>query len=341
MNLQERINLLVEMGAYMVSDDPAWLAAREKASHENGWFVPPFIQLAIENIADGFLKRRQIEEFVKKYEPENLPGEPGIIGLVPAGNIPLVGFHDIMCIFLSGNYAHIKPSSKDDALIRHLLTVFHERFPEAQPYFQIKERLNNCDAYIATGSNNSSRYFEFYFAAYPHIIRKNRTSAAIITGEESADELEKLADDICQYFGLGCRNVTKLYVPENYDFIPLLNALNKYDWLTDHNKYKNNYDHQLALHILNNNFYMTNGSVLLLENPSLFAPVSQLNYSFYKDKMQVESELAGNDDLQCLVGTGHLPLGMAQCPAIDSFADGVDTMNFLTRLRREKELRRS
>jgi hypothetical protein len=341
MNLQERIDLLVEMGDYMLSDDPAWHAAREKASQENGWFVQPFIQLALENIANGFLKREQLEAFANKYQVGQDPGEPKNIGLVPAGNIPLVGFHDIMCIFLSGNYALIKPSSKDDTLIRHLVTVFTERYPEAVPYLQLRERLKDCDAYIATGSNNSSRYFDFYFGRYPHIIRKNRTSAAIITGKESPEELEKLADDICQYFGLGCRNVTKLYVPENYDFIPLLNALNKYDWLEDHNKYKNNYDHQLALHILNNNYYMTNGSVLLLENPSLFAPVSQLNYSFYKDKKQVESELAGNDDLQCLVGQDYLPLGRAQCPSIDSFADGVDTMEFLNALRGEKELRRS
>jgi hypothetical protein len=340
MNLQERIDLLVEMGDYMLSDDPSWHAAREKASHENGWFVQPFIQLALENIANGFLKSPQLEAFAGKYQLSNNPAEPKNIGLVPAGNIPLVGFHDIMCIFLSGNYALIKPSSKDDALIRHLVTVFTERHPEAEPYFQIRERLKNCDAYIATGSNNSSRYFEFYFGRFPHIIRKNRTSAGIITGEENAAELEKLADDICQYFGLGCRNVTKIYVPENYDFIPLLNALNKYDWLVDHNKYKNNYDHQLALHILNNNYYMTNGSVLLLENPSLFAPVSQLNYSFYKDQKQVESQLAGNDDLQCLVGKDQTPFGSAQCPSIDTFADSVDTMEFLNALRGEKELRR-
>lgn len=341
MNLQERIDLLVEMGEYMLSDDPAWLAAREKASQENGWFAPPFIELALKNIANGFLKKGQLEAFVKNYDIAYEPDDPAIVGLVPAGNIPLVGFHDIMCIFLSGNFAQIKPSSKDDTLIRHLLTVFGERYPASQPFLELKERLNNCDAYIATGSNNSSRYFEYYFGRYPHIIRKNRTSTAIITGEETTEDLEKLADDICQYFGLGCRNVTKLYVPENYDFIPLLNALNKYDWLVDYNKYKNNYDHQLALHILNNNFYMTNGSVLLLENPSLFAPVSQLNYSFYKDRKEVESELAGNDDLQCLVGAGYTAPGYAQCPTIDTFADGVDTMEFLTGLGKGKELRRS
>ena len=144
--------------------------------------------------------------------------------------------------------------------------------------------LKGCDAYIATGSNNSSRYFDYYFGKYPHIIRRNRTSAAILTGDETDEELEKLADDVYQYFGLGCRNVTKIYVPEGYDFIPILEAFKKYNYLADHHKYKNNYDYNLALHLLNKKYYMTNGSVLLIEDPALFSPISQLNYEFYKDR---------------------------------------------------------
>jgi hypothetical protein len=329
MNLQERIDLLVQLGGYMLSDDPGWIAAKEKAFRENSWFVPPFIDLAINNISNGFLTRGHLEAFASRY---NLPvekKEPKKVGLVPAGNIPLVGFHDIMCIFLAGHYAWIKPSSKDEALTKQLIAKINSITPAAEPYFTLSDRLNNCDAYIATGSNNTSRYFEFYFGKYPHIIRKNRTSAAIITGDETATDLEKLSDDICQYFGMGCRNVTKIYVPENYDFIPFLGALNKYDWFADHNKYKNNYDHNLALHILNNKFYMTNGSVLLVEATPLFSPISEVHYEFYTDENKVEGSLSNTNDLQCLVGKHHIPFGQAQCPAIDTFADGVDTMEFL------------
>jgi hypothetical protein len=341
MNLQERIDLLVRLGAYMLSDDPEWLTAKQKASRENTWFIPAFINLAVENIAGRFLSRDQLENFVARYDLPRENHHPEKVGLVPAGNIPLVGFHDMMCIFLSGNYAWIKPSSKDEALTKQLVAKMISINPAAEKYFTLRERLNNCDAYIATGSNNTSRYFEFYFGKYPHIIRRNRTSAAILTGEESKEELEKLADDICQYFGMGCRNVTKLFVPENYDFIPLITALKKYNWLEENNKYKNNYDHNLALHILNHKFYMTNGSVLLVENPALFSPISEVHYEFYVDKEQVESSLASNNDVQCLVGKGHIPFGQAQCPTVDTFADGVDTMQFLKTLGNEKELRRS
>jgi hypothetical protein len=329
MNLQERIDLLVELGVWMQRDDPEWEAAKRKANLENSWFVRPFIDLAVSNIANGFLTRNALESFIFTYD---LPAEntsPKKVGLVPAGNIPLVGFHDIMCIFLTGHYAWIKPSSKDEALIKAIVEKINNISPKASAYFTLSERLNNCDAYIATGSNNTSRYFEYYFGKYPHIIRRNRTSAAILTGNESDSELEKLADDICQYFGMGCRNVTKIYVPENYDFLRLLPALNKYDWLADHHKYKNNYDHNLALHILNNKFYMTNGSVLLVEAPALFSPISEVHYEFYADIKQVESQLSQNDDLQCLVGRAYTPFGQAQCPAISTFADGVDTIRFL------------
>ena len=155
---------------------------------------------------------------------------------------------------------------------------------EVNDLISFSEMLKGCDAYIATGSNNSAGYFEYYFGKYPHIIRRNRTSVAILTGNETNEELEKLADDVYLYFGLGCRNVTKLYVPEGYDFIPLLTAFKKYNYLADHHKYKNNYDYNLAIHLLNKKFYMSNESLLLVEDASLFSPISQLNYEFYTDQ---------------------------------------------------------
>jgi len=197
-------------------------------------------------------------------------------------------------------------------------------------FFQ--EIVKNCDAYIATGNNNSARYFEYYFKKYPHIIRRNRTSVAILDGNETAKELEELADDVHLYFGMGCRNVTKIFVPKEYDFIPLLTAFKKYDHFKDHNKYKNNYDYYLALHILNGKFYMANESLILLENPSIFSPISQLNYEFYTDKKTVEKILRSMEDLQCTVGHGHIPFGQAQLPSLTDYADGIDTLNFLTKL---------
>ena len=192
--------------------------------------------------------------------------------------------------------------------------------------------LKSCDAYIATGSNNSSRYFEYYFSRYPNIIRKNRTSVSVLTGKETPEELESLADDVHLYFGLGCRNVTKIYVPRGYDFIPLLDACKKYSWMIEHHKYKNNYDYNLAIHLLNKKYYMTNGSVLLVEEPSLFSPISQLNYEFYGPEQDPVRQLAGHPDLQCLVGQGGIPLGRSQQPRLKDYADGIDSLSFLAGL---------
>ena len=249
-----------------------------------------------------------------------------------AGNIPLVGFHDLLTVFITGHKAIIKTSSKDKVLIRHIVDKLIEWETEISSFIRFEELLKGCEAYIATGSNNSSRYFEYYFGKYPHIIRKNKTSIALLTGQETTVELEKLADDVFLYFGLGCRNITRIFVPAAYDFIPLLEAFKKYDYLIDHHKYKNNYDYNLAIHILNNKFYMTNGSVLLSENESFFSPISQLNYSLYAEWEKLISQLKEKEEIQCIVGKGHIPFGQSQRPAINDYADGIDSMQFLLSL---------
>jgi hypothetical protein len=199
------------------------------------------------------------------------------------------------------------------------------------------DMLKGCDAYIATGSNNSSTYFAHYFARYPHIIRKNRTSVAILNGKESAEELEKLADDVFQYFGLGCRNVSKIFVPAGYAFEPLLAAFRKYNYLADHQKFKNNYDYNLAMHLLNKRYFMSNESLLLVEDPSPFSRIGQLHYEFYTDENEVRQRLQQDDSIQCTVGTGLTEFGAAQYPDICDFADGVDTMQFLVNLGRQEK----
>jgi hypothetical protein len=204
--------------------------------------------------------------------------------------------------------------------------------PALANYISFAEMLKGCDAYIATGSNNSARYFNQYFSKYPNIIRRNRTAVAIVSGNETPEELELLSDDVHQYFGLGCRNITRLFVPVGYDFVPLLRAFDKYKYFADHHKFKNNYDYQLSIALLNNIFYMTNGSALLLENDAIFSAISQLNYSFYEDENDVLQLLKDNEDIQCICGHSGIPFGQAQCPSLMDYADGVDTMQFLLTL---------
>lgn len=366
MKLEHRIDLLAELGEYCISADPAWSAAKDRAQAANGWFTPEFIELAIRGIITEFLQKDRLRTWAKKYR---LPAEathPRKIGLIMAGNIPLVGFHDFLSVFISGHHQLIKPSGKDEILIRHLVEQLTKADPAVAAAIGFAERLNGCDAYIATGSNNSARYFEYYFGKYPHLIRRNRTSIALLTGRETEQDLELLADDVYQYFGLGCRNVTQLYVPDNYDFLPLLQAFRKYDYLSDLARYKHNYDYQLTLMILNKKPYMSNESILLTESDSPFSPISVLHYTYYRPGdtplalAANHPALAGNHpDIQCIVGHGTLPtqtspirtspsqvfatqsspshasptpvfpFGRAQRPGLEDYADGVDTLAFL------------
>jgi hypothetical protein len=332
MNLQQRIYLLTRLGHYILSDEPDWQSAKERAGQQNSWFIPQFIDLAAKNIGTQFLQKEKLENWAGSYRLPPVTDGPKTTGINMAGNIPLVGFHDFLSVFITGHKAKIKPSSKDDVLIKHLILKLCEWEKEINSLVQFEQMLKGCDAYIATGSNNTSRYFEYYFGKYPHIIRRNRTSIAILDGTESAGELELLADDVHLFFGMGCRNVTKIYVPEGYDFAPLLAAFSNYKFMADHHKYKNNYDYNLALHILNNNYYMTNGSLILFENKSFFSPVSQLHYEYYSAKNEISDKLKNNADLQCIIGHGYLSFGGAQCPSITDYADGVDTLKFLISL---------
>ncbi|MBI3138501.1 MAG: acyl-CoA reductase [Sphingobacteriales bacterium] len=332
MNLPHRIYLLSRLGEYILSGEPGWQEAVEKAGHENGWFIPEFVDKAAKNIALSFLQKDRLEAWTKDQRVPEKRHQPRTIGIIMAGNIPLVGFHDWLSVFICGHKALVKPSSRDQVLIRHLLEKMAEWDEQAGECTGFAEMLKGCDAYIATGSNNSSRYFEYYFGRYPHIIRKNRTSVAILSGNETRQELEGLADDVYLYFGLGCRNITKIYVPGGYDFIPLLEAFRKYNYLADHHKYKNNYDYNLALHLLNKQFYMTNGSLLLVESPALFSPISQLNYEYYYESDKLTGSLQSSEELQSITGKGFLPFGQSQYPGISDYADGINTLAFLNQL---------
>ncbi|RYY71470.1 MAG: acyl-CoA reductase [Chitinophagaceae bacterium] len=328
MNLQARIDLMYRLGTYLKNNDKEWQDVKELASQKNGWFVPEFIDLACEKIATNFLDKTLLEQWAAHYHlDDNILAKN--VGIVMAGNIPLVGFHDFLAVFISGHRQTIKLSTKDDVLLKHLVKKLYEWDILIQNHISFSEILKGCDAYIATGSNNSARYFEQYFSKYPNIIRRNRTSAAILTGEETAEQLDKLSDDIHQYFGLGCRNVSKLFVPRTYNFVPLIRSFDKYGYFGDHHKYKNNFDYQLSLILLNNIYYMTNSATLLTENEALFSPISHLYYEYYDDVEKIRDRLSGNNDLQCIVDGDSTAFGEAQNPGLFSYADGVDTMQFL------------
>ncbi len=328
MDLENRIRLMVELGEFMQSGDAGWGAAKNRAFHHNAWFIPDFVELAIHQIVENYLQPHLLEKWVRDYHFPAREPAPQKIGLVMAGNIPLVGFHDFLCCFISGHRQFIKLSSKDPWLFPVLLEFLHKKDPDFAGLAETASLLKDMDAYIATGSNNSARYFDYYFASYPSLIRRNRTSVAILNGLETREELEKLADDVFLYFGLGCRNVTQILVPEHYDFIPLLQAFRKFQWMADNNKYKNNYDYRLSLAILNKQYYMSNECLLLLEDDSPFSPISVLHYRFVKNG-EDPMALLEKDQLQSVTGGNFVPFGKNQEPALGDYADGVDTMKFL------------
>lgn len=331
MNLNKRISLLTRLGEYLLADDNFLIEIRERAFENNKWFTLDFSRHACVSVANHLLNRDVLLSTSAKYNiPENQIS-PKTIGLVMAGNIPLVGIHDLICIFLSGHMQFIKLSSKDSILMQHVIDKLIEWDPDTANFIKKGELLKGCDAYIATGSDNSSRYFEAYFSKYPHIIRKNRTSIAILNGEEDDEDLVKLADDVHIYFGLGCRNVTQIYVPDGYNFEALLHHFRRYDYFRDHDKYRNNFDYQLTIAIMNNRYYMTNESIVLLEDKNPFSPISQLHYQYYTNRDEILSNIDMNQ-IQCIAGQDFIPFGKVQTPGFQDFPDGIDTMNFLNGL---------
>ena len=331
MILQERIELMVKAGEYLKNDNEEWQLIKQQAYEKNGWFTAEFVQHASTQIVDNYLNKNKLEEWVAHYHiDDNIA--PKNIGIIMAGNIPMVGFHDMLAVFISGHHQTIKLSSKDDVLLKHLVKYLYSLHDEIQNYISFADMLKGCDAYITTGGSNSARTFKEYFGKYPHIVRSNRTSAGILSGKETTSQLEAFSDDIHLYFGLGCRNVTKFFVPENYDFVPLLKSFEPYKYFGDHHKYKNNYDYQLSILLLNNVYYMTNESTLLTENKNIFSPISQIYFEYYTEEEKVIAALKNNGEIQCIVGEGFLPFGQTQCPGLFDYADGEDTVQFLSGL---------
>lgn len=343
LQINERIELLAELGRYLSAEpDDELLHVIQKSYIEHRWFTPENIRYALKSISSAFLEPGLLKQWSDKY-----PIKPAIhpeitIGLVMAGNIPLVGFQDWLCVFMAGQRAKVKLSDKDKNLLPFLIKKMGNWAFESWEYtvfLEEPDKLQGFDAVIATGSNNTARYFEQYFSKYPHIIRRNRNGVAVLDGKESMADLYALGRDIFTYFGLGCRNVSKIYVPRDYDFIPLLEALHEYRDLVLHDKYKNNFDYNLTLLLLNQIPFHNNGCILLREEPSLQARIASVHYEFYDDTEHLKTMLhTRKEEIQCIVGAIKLPgvtvlpFGKTQEPSLFDYADGVDVMNFITQL---------
>lgn len=339
MTLAERLDALVALGDYIQQDNPERQRALRQSYQHNGWLTPENSQLALDRIAEAFLQRRELENWVNQYPALQQEQVSKCVGLVLAGNIPAVGFHDVLCCFVAGHQAQIKYSDKDKFLIPYLIEGLVIQDEKAAAYFQPTPILKDFEGVIATGSNNSALYFKQYFGKYPHIIRKNRNAVGILTGEETEEELLEFGKDIFTYFGLGCRSVSKIYVPKGYDFMPFLRILDQYKDIHQHNKYRNNYDYNRSIYYINNVPHLLNDCLMLLKDKSLLSRISSLHYEEYQNQEQLEATLKEQlEEIQCVVGQTAIgtinvvPFGQSQIPRLDDYADGVDTMTFLVDL---------
>lgn len=329
-SLDERVQILHAIGDFINSEDVQWLASKKRAAVANPWFTEEMINTMSGHIQSAYTDRNALELAIEKYNISE-QGKFRSLGIINAGNIPLVGFHDFLAAFLVGIPTQIKLSSKDKILFESIFKFAEKHFPGFDEVVTAVERLEDCDAYIATGGETSSMYFEKYFGQKPNIIRGHRNSIAILEGNENEEQLAGLADDIHLYFGLGCRSVTHVFVPEGYDFQSMLESFSKYEHFQEHTKYMNNYDYQLAIYIINGDQYMARYSTLLVENPALSSAVSVVHYSYYTDRIQLLGGL-NREKLQCIVGSGETDFGQSQYPRIFDFADGEDTFEFCRKL---------
>lgn len=347
MELAKRIKSFIQFGVFLrsfslgeyVSGFGQQLNEIVKNDHiYNPWFTEQNVKQAIEAIGNSLLPEK-IEKWVSEYPDLQNQKTLKRIAVITAGNIPLVGFHDFVTVLLSGNAFVGKLSSKDNRLLKLIakyLTSLDSEFNQRISFTE--DKLENFDAVIATGSNNTSRYFEYYFGKYPHIIRKNRSSVAILDGNESVEEIQQLANDFFSYFGLGCRNVSKIFIPNDYCFDPFFENIEEYSYLYTHNKYANNYDYNKSVYLMNQIQHFDNGFVIVKEDEGLSSPIGVLYFQYYDDINKVKEYIQLNSDqIQCVVSKPDLvdnsiPFGKAQQPDLWDYADNIDTMKFLLNL---------
>jgi hypothetical protein len=349
MNIEKRINAFVKLGEFLsqfqskniIKKDTVlqndmffepFLMQIKRGKEFNGWFTEENILYSFSSWSN-ILNYNDLNKWISIYNLSDIKARN--IGIIMAGNIPLVGFHDFLSVLISGNNAIVKQSSTD----KYFLPLIAKYLEKIEPEFKGKitftdDKLTNFDAVIATGSNNTARYFDYYFGKYPNIIRQNRNSIAIITGKETKEELQNLGEDIFRYFGLGCRSVSKLFVPKEYDFDPFFKAVYDYKDLIYYTKYQNNYDYNKAVYLMSQFKLIENGFLMLKEDSSYSSPIATLFFEYYEDIDVLKQKLAfEKESIQCIVGNQNIenivPFGETQKPQLWDYADGVDTLKFL------------
>lgn len=311
----------------------------QEAALFNGWFTEPNVRLMLGAIGES-LKSENVMKWIESYRTNlNESNTSYTIGVVMAGNIPLVGFHDFMCVLISGNRILAKLSSDDNKLLPILSDILIEIEPGFQKLISFTpNKLVDIDAIIATGSNNSSRYFEHYFGKYPNIIRSNRNGIAVLSGNENESDLQAICNDIFSYFGLGCRNVSHLFVPEDYDFSNFLRICQSHKHISEHSKYFNNYEYNKAIYLVNSTPHFDSGNLLLVEDENFSTPVSVVSYEKYTNQNDVGNRLLINEkSIQCIISKekwvqNSIVPGTSQKPQLWDYADNIDTMDFLINL---------
>lgn len=352
MTLAERKSAFIQLGKFLsqfsennshkkddvLHNDPFFedmLGLIALSQSHNRWFTPEQVYFALKQWADA-LTQQNLDKWLGAYNLDAI--QPKTVGLILAGNIPLVGFHDFLSVIITGHRVLVKTSSNDQHLLPFLAKYLITVVPEMKDYITFTEgKLEGFDAVIATGSNNTSRYFEYYFKDKPAIIRKNRNSVAVLDGTETHEELVELGEDIFRYFGLGCRNVSKLFVPKGYDFKAFFEAMYEYRDIIHYEKYANNYDYNKAVFLMSNFQLLDNGFLTIKEDTGYASPISSIFYEYYDDKQAVKQRLdAEHEQIQCIVSKdarlSTITFGQTQKPQLWDYADNVDTIAFLAKI---------
>lgn len=334
MDLEERIDIFIKLHKRLACIPKETMENLvTQARNQNPWFTKENINSALQGILI-LLEEKNLQKWVAKYDLSTKT--PKVVGIVMAGNIPLVGFHDLLAVLISGNIAAVKTSSQDQVLTNFIINELMAVGPALSKNISRRERLTEIDAVIATGSDNTSRYFEYYFSHVPNIIRKNRTSVAVITGKESEDEITGLGEDIYKYFGMGCRNVSKIYIPKDFDIRLFFPQWENFSDLANHHKYFNNYEYNKAIYLVNRVDHYDTGYSLWTNSDALVSPLSVTFYEPYNSEKQLNDLLESHDGkIQCVVAskkTGSVSFGQAQKPNLWDYPDNVDTLSFLQEL---------
>lgn len=337
MQLKQRINAFIALGKFLAEVENTKPEVLKQAEAQNGWFTEDNIKFSLKNWSQA-LSEDNIKKWVENYNISSTSSSPKTVAVIMAGNVPLVGFHDFLSVLITGNKIIAKLSSNDKILLPFIASRLIKVEPNFKSLIEFTDKqLQNFDAVIATGSDNTARYFEYYFSKYPNIIRKNRNSVAVLTGEETMDELEALANDIFRYFGLGCRNVSKLYLPQDYNFEAFFKAMYSWKAIINNNKYINNYDYNKAVYLMDSFPLLDNEFMLLKEDSAFSSPISVVFYEKYSSIDNLKIELAENSSkIQCVVSNANIKnkvaFGETQSPALWDYADGVDTVDFLLKI---------